>query len=195
MKKHINISTILLITLAIYSSSAQSQADTTKKHDIDESNAVFIQTNNCEVRIPAPEQWTFDLENAAHDNYTAVLIPDSQSYFDHNMIIYIWVLSLDSVDYNEFVSADSLTYLLETDSLEFRSAYAFSDSLSENILPNFIVETADPGGLYNMVQVAYLDLGTDIIILQLDIKDRLYLRDASAAFHEIVSGITCIPID
>ena len=186
MKYYCIISSLLSLLLAVPPIHAQIIPDTSFVHTPDDSNTVIINAVDYAIIISAPDGWAIDLKNASHDNYTAVMFPDSQSYFDHNEAIYTWVFSLDSLSFKEFVSADSLSYLLETDSLEFIDSYSFADSTIDPIIPHIVLETADPGGIYETAMVAYLDLGRDIAIYHLNISDRMYFISASEKLREVV---------
>ena len=107
MNKFTPIFTSLVIVLIINSLFAQSQFGDKQLPVTDDTDTVFIPVEDCEIRIPAPEYWIIDLENAAHDNYTAAIHPDTQNYFENNMIVYLWVFSLDSIGFADFVYVQS----------------------------------------------------------------------------------------
>lgn len=133
----------------------------------------------------APERWKFDIENAQREGYSAILLPDSGSYYNFDMIIYIWIYKFQGAKtYRDFISKDSVRFLKENPQIEF----ALTDSVFYDTLHySIFLETADPGAKYNEAFVGYIRSGEEMIIYQCDIRDRFYFDEAQARFREALS--------
>lgn len=140
-------------------------------------------------QLKPPSGWVLDLENAYTNGYTAVLYPDSQIFVEASMIIYIWAYPLDSLGFQEYISADSTFYLESNIGLEFIS----TDTVyTPQEFYWVILEAADPGAESDIALIGYLDGETDIIIYQLDITDRISWADAAPKFAEAMANLTVL---
>ena len=74
----------------------------------------------------APQGWTIDTTNAYFDGYTAAMFPGDESYFSATKQILVWVLDLDSLTFDEFITRDSL-HLNKTKGILFYDRYPLHD--------------------------------------------------------------------
>jgi len=133
----------------------------------------------------APDKWIFDIENAQREGYSALIIPDSSSYYKFDMIIYIWIYPFQgAASYRDFITKDSLRLLKENPKMKFAlTDSVYYDSLNYSVY----LETVDPGAMYDIAFVGYIKSGDEIIIYECDIRDRYYLAEAQARFRQALS--------
>jgi len=129
----------------------------------------------------APEGWILDIENAYRDGFTAAMCPEDEFYGNARTAIFVWVYLLDSTTFGEFISADSGFYANGTDKIEFiRSDTIYNSDSARTV----IFETADPGVTYKIATVAYIDVGTEVVIYELDIDSRELYAEGESKFRE-----------
>ncbi|MBN2227022.1 MAG: hypothetical protein JW763_06625 [candidate division Zixibacteria bacterium] len=155
-----------------------------------DTNVIIFEGEQYIFAIVPPAGWVTDLDNAAHDGYTAAMFPDSASYFRSRQIIYIWIFPLDSMSFEQFVSADSASYLASINGLIFSERKIVSDSTENDIV---VLEAYDPGGKTDLAALAYIDGEDEIIVLQLSIYDRMYYADARASLNEVLANFAILP--
>ncbi len=154
----------------------------------------------------APQGWTIDTTNAYFDGYTAAMFPGSESYFNATKQILVWVLDLDSLTFDEFITRDSL-HLNKTKGILFYNRYPLHDpahrqkvleqkfGLSKAIEPDasridtcIVLELNDPGGKSKDAMIAYGNAGSEIVVFQLNISNRLDLGIAQRAFEKVLDS-------
>lgn len=159
-----------------------------------DTNVIVFAGEQYVFSIAPPTGWVTDLKNAAHDGYTAAMFPDSASYYRSKQIIYVWIFPLDSLSFEQFVSADSVSYLASIKGLIFSGRTMVSDSGENEIV---VLQTYDPGGKNDLAVLAYVNGEDEIIIFQLSIYDRMYYPSGYAALEEVLSnfGIYSYPTE
>ncbi len=131
--------------------------------------------------MKAPENWLVDFDNAENDSYTAAFYPDSENYFDYTAKIRIGIFKNGEKTFDQFVSKDSVYLLKKIDNLKIiRSDTMYYSSDNHAI----IFETEDPGGAYELAQVAYIDMSTETVVYELIISSREYFGVGESRFHE-----------
>ena len=173
----------IIISLLIISSVADARE---KK----ERDFIYYESEEYTCRFEAPEHWRFDLENARLDNYSAAMFPDSNEYYNADMIIYIQLFGLKKYTFRQFVTADSLAYLKDNPGLKFIKTDSVLNYRKENYIPYF--ETEDPGAGINIAFVGYIPAGNEIVIYEMNIKDRHIYSEAQARFREALAGFSII---
>jgi len=146
---------------------------------------IFYEKDNKIYTFGAPDKWRFDIENAQREGYSALIIPDTNTYYNYDMIIYVWIYKFQGAkSYRDFITKDSLRFLKENPKIEFaRTDSAFYDTAHYSLY----LETEDPGAKYEVAFVGYIRSGEEIIIYQCDITDRFYFDEAQARFREALS--------
>ena len=155
-----------------------------------DTNVIIFEGGQYIFSIAPPTGWVTDLDNAAHDGYTAAMFPDSASYYRSKQIIYVWIFPLDSMSFEQFISADSISYLASVNGLVFSERKIISDSTANDMV---VLETYDPGGKTDLATLAYIDGEDEIIVLQLSIYDRMYYNPARASFDEVLGKFAAFP--
>jgi|GEM_PF-1896555 len=178
MSKDILISALILAILMGIGASA----DVTNRPG---PEMIYYEKEGKLFTFTAPDKWKFDLENAQREGYSALIIPDSSSYYKFDMIIYIWIYQLQGAgSYRDFISKDSLRLLKENPKMKF----ALTDSVYYDTLHYSVyLETAEPGTSYDIAFVGYIISGAEIIIYQCDIRNPFYFDEAQARFREALS--------
>jgi hypothetical protein len=153
----------------------------------DKSDYIYFERDDYRCRFKSPPGWRFDLEDARADGYSAALLPDTAEYYNSGMIIYIWIFKRGSINYAEFITADSSAYLKRHPGLKFTK----TDSVKTD-RGNFAVylETSDPGGEQETAFVGYIDSEKEVIVYQMDITSRFYYSEALSHFREALKGFT-----
>jgi hypothetical protein len=169
---------IIFIFFALIAASAFAQ----ERGKIDE---IYYEKDNRLYSFGAPDKWHFDIEDAQREGYSAMILPDSDTYYNYDMIIYVWIYPFQGAKtYREFITRDSLRFLKENPKIEF----ALTDSVYYDTLHySIFLETKDPGAKYDVAFVGYIKSGDEIIIYQCDIRDRYYFSEAQARFREALS--------
>jgi hypothetical protein len=156
----------------------------TAREDPD-TNSVYYQGEVYFYTMEAPEGWILKLQEE-DSPYAAVISPDTQDAGTGLPSIYIGIYKNLSRSFRDFISADS-AYIVKQDQenkLEFiRSDTLFNSEGRETI----IFETEDPGGRHNLAVIAYIDAGTETVVYELQITERLQFREAESKFREALS--------
>lgn len=154
----------------------------------------------------APLGWVIDTTNAYFDGYTAAMFPANESYFNATKQIFVWVLDLDSLTFEEFITADSL-HLHKTKKMLFRDRYPLGDPNNEQrrlqrkfgiksedaydttqVDTCIVLEINDPGGVSREAGLAYFNAGSEIVIFQLNISERFHVGLAQRAFEKVLKS-------
>ena len=146
---------------------------------------IYYESEEYLCKFNAPENWKFDLDNAQLDDYSAALFPDTNEYYNSNVIIYIWIFGTKDYSYQKFVTADSISYIKENPKIVFKKTDSVLTESDQSVI---YYETADPGGEYDLAFVGYIPAGNEIIIYEMNITDRLYYPDAHHKFREALAG-------
>ena len=165
------------------------QDENEKKQNEKKPDYIFYESENYLCRFEAPENWKFDLDNAQLDDYSAALFPDTNEYYNSDIIIYIWIFGTREYSYQKFVTADSLAYIKENPKIVFKKADSVLTETNQYVL---YYETADPGAEYNLTFVGYIPAGNEIIVYEMNITDRLYYPDAHHSFREALSRFSLV---
>ena len=152
-------------------------------------NYIYYESDEYLCQFNAPDNWKFELKNAQLDDYSAAIFPDSSEYYNSSMIIYIWIFGSKQYSYDNFVTADSLAYIKENPKIVFKKADSVLTETNQSVM---YYETKDPGGQYNLAFVGYIPAGDEIIVYQMDIKDRVYYPDANHSFREALSRFSLV---
>jgi hypothetical protein len=139
--------------------------------------------------IFAPKDWILDLEDSRLDGYSAACYPIRQKYYQNNMIIYISIFNVDNVPFDRFISADSVRYIKKNEAVSFKKKDTLTICGDRQIR---ILENNDPGGKVKLTSVAYLDAGTELIVCELNISDRVHFVEAQSCLYEMLKKITLV---
>ncbi len=152
--------------------------------DIPDRDYIYYETEERLYQFGAPEGWYFDIENAQSEGKSAIILPEGSNFYKFDMVIYIWIYSIEVENYWSFITRDSLRLIKEYPGLEFSGIDSvFYDSTHYSLY----LETADPGGPYDIAFMGYIKAGEEMMIYQCDIKDRYYLAEAQARFREALA--------
>lgn len=147
---------------------------------------IFYEGGIYQVKIDPPDGWKFDLENPRIDGRSAACFPGNQEYYNNKAMIVVWIYKLDSLSFREFISRDSISYLKGNSSLQLKKKDSLKIAEERNA---FVLETSDPGGKSSMASVAYIDVGTEILIFELNIAGRMEYAEGQTRLMEMVEKV------
>jgi len=182
MKQLLIISLFCLFLLPCYVSAQDGQKEAVPQY-------IYYESEKYLCKLEAPDNWIFDLENAQLDNYSAALFPDTNQYYNSDMITYIWIFGLKEYSYQKFITADSNSYLKENPKIVFKKTDSVLTETNQSVL---YYETSDPGGEYDLAFVGYIPAGDEIIIYEMNISDRLFYPDANHSFRQALKGFELV---
>ncbi len=91
----------------IFSGRGLSAADTPDR------DYIYYETERCLFQFGAPEGWFFDIENAQSEGKSAIILPKGSEFYKFDMVIYIWIYSIEVENYRSFITRDSLRLIKE----------------------------------------------------------------------------------
>ncbi len=156
-------------------------------NEVRKTDYIYFETDRYQCRFYAPKGWKFDIENARLDNYSAALFPDTNQYYDSEIIIYIWIFGIKNQTCQKFVSSDSAAYIKDDSNIVFMRSDSVKTASNQNVI---YFETADPGGKYELAAVGYIPTGNEIIVYEMNITNRAYFASAQFVFREALSGFS-----
>lgn len=167
---------IILMALPVYVSGAQKELPP----------GIYYEGGIYQVNIVPPGGWKFDLENPRIDGRSAACFPGDQEYYNNKAMIVVWIYKIDSLTFREFISRDSISYLKKSSSLQFKKKDSLKIAEERNV---FILETSDPGAKSSMASVTYIDVGTEILIFELNIAGRMEYAEGQTRLMEMINGV------
>jgi len=153
-----------------------------------DSNYAFYEGQTYSFLMEAPEEWKLNLEDAQFDGLSAFFCPEEMDYFDAKYGISIWIFKLDSLTFREFITADSSAYA-GSDSLEFDKIDSLDLADDKKAIA---LRVKDPGGVSSTAIIAYIDGGKDIIIYELNIRNRRFYTIAYLGFEEALKKFSFV---
>ncbi|SYZ73642.1 exported hypothetical protein [Candidatus Zixiibacteriota bacterium] len=153
-------------------------------------NSIYYDGGVYSCKISPPSGWVLDIDNVRVDGRSAAAYPRDQRYYDASMIIYIWIYKSDSLEFRKKITLDSLRYLKKDSSLTFKKIDSMKISGGRQA---YLLITTDPGGKYKLGAAAYIDAGTEMIVCELNISDRVYFVDAETKLYEMLKKFSASP--
>ncbi|MEP0829042.1 MAG: hypothetical protein HRF51_11020 [bacterium] len=147
---------------------------------------IYYEGGIYQVNINPPKGWKFDLENPRIDGRSAACFPSDQEYYNNKAMIIVWIYKLDSLTFCEFISRDSISYLKKSSSLQFKKKDSLKIVEEREVI---VLETSDPGGKSSMASVAYIDVGSEILIFELNIAGRIEYAEGQTRLMEMVEKV------
>lgn len=153
-----------------------------------------------------PNGWLADTVNAYFDGYTMAMFPGHESYFNATRQILVWVLDLDSLTFEQFITVDS-AHLAKTKKIIFKRRYSLNDPLHEkgrleskfgisrasasdtaHVDTCIVLEIRDPGGVSREAMIAYCNAGSEIVIFQLNISGPVHSVLSMRAYEKVLKS-------
>ncbi len=173
---------VYLMTLLLLNSLAFAQDDL-------DSNYAFYEGQTLSYLLEAPEDWVLNLDDANFDGLSACFYPDDMTYFDNKLCIKVWIFKLDSLSFDEFISSDSSYYLNTVEDIEFKNPDTLKITEKQIAV---ILRVKDPGALYTLAAVAYIDAVSEIIIYELNISGRQFDLVSQVKFKEALEKFSFV---
>ncbi len=204
--KFLTLAFIFLVALPLTLAAAVESSAPPNVPDTLPGDTIYYDGVDHSFMFVAPQGWVVDTTNAYFDGYTAAMFPGNETYFSATKQIMVWVLDLDSLTFDEFITRDSL-HLNKTKGILFYDRYPLHDrahrqkvlehkfGLSKAIKPDtskidtcIVLELSDPGGKSREAMIAYGNAGSEIVVFQLNIPNRLDLGIAQRAFENVLES-------